>query len=55
MCEPKFSYEQFCTYCDKNIIIEEVIHADGVRVKICTNTKCPHNDNDCKNKLRQKN
>lgn len=55
MCKTKFSYEQFCTYMGKNIIIEEIYSSDGKKTVVCTNTKCPNNENECANKLRQKN
>lgn len=52
MCEPKFSYEQYCTYLDKNIILEEIICNDGTKKIVCTNTKCMNSEKGCKNKLR---
>lgn len=52
MCETKFAYEQYCTYLDKNIILEEIICSDGTKKVVCTNTKCMNSENGCKNKLR---
>ncbi len=52
MCETKFTYEQYCTFLDKNIILEEIIFSDGTKKVICTNTKCLNNEKGCKNKLR---
>lgn len=55
MTETKFTYEQYCTFCKKNIIIEEVYLLDGNKTVKCTNTKCENHGKDCKNKLRENN
>lgn len=52
MCETKMTFEQYCTYLGRNIILEEIITPDGKRTVICTNTKCMNSENGCKNKLR---
>lgn len=52
MCETKMTFEQYCTYLGRNIILEEIITPDGKRMVICTNTKCMKSENGCKNKLR---
>lgn len=52
MCQTKFTYEQYCTYLGKNIIVEEIVCDDGKRKVICTNTKCMNSEKGCKNKLR---
>ncbi len=52
MNETKFTYEQFCTFLNKNIIIEETIYGDGSKEVVCTNTKCLNSEKECKNKLR---
>lgn len=52
MCETKFTYEQYCTYLDKNVILQEIICHNGERKIICTNTKCMNSEEGCKNKLR---
>lgn len=52
MCETKFTYEQFCTYYDKNVILQEIIYSDGTKKIVCTNTKCMNSDDGCKNRLR---
>lgn len=46
------TFEQYCTYLGKNIVLEEIITDDGKRRVICTNTKCMNSDQGCKNKLR---
>ncbi len=55
MVNTKFTYEQYCTHLKKNIIIEETLLEDGTKKIVCTNTKCVHNEKDCRNKLRQNN
>ena len=52
MCETKMTFEQYCTYLGKNIVLEEIITDDGKRKVICTNTKCMNSEKGCKNKLR---
>lgn len=52
MCETKMTFEQYCTYLGKNIVLEEIITDDGKRKVICTNTKCMNSEQGCKNKLR---
>lgn len=52
MCETKMTFEQYCTYLGRNIILEEIITPDGKRKVICTNTKCMNSEKGCKNKLR---
>ena len=52
MCETKMTFEQYCTYLGKNIVLEEIITDDGKRRVICTNAKCMNSDQGCKNKLR---
>ncbi len=52
MCETKLTFEQYCTYFEKNIVLEEIISPDGKRKVICTNTKCMNSEKGCKNKLR---
>lgn len=52
MCETKLTFEQYCTYLGKNIVMEEIIYNDGKRKIICTNTKCMNSEKGCKNKLR---
>ena len=54
MIETKFTYEQYCTFCKKNIIIEEVYLLDGKKITKCTNTKCVNYEKECQNKLKQK-
>mgnify|MGYP003290817616 CR=1 FL=1 len=54
MTETKFTYEQFCTHCKKNIIMEEIYLSNGEKITVCTNTKCIYHEKECKNKLRQK-
>lgn len=51
--EIKMTYEQFCTYFEKNVIFEEICNFDGEKKVICTNKECAHKDKKCKNKLRQ--
>ena len=52
MCQTKFTYEQYCTFLGKNIIVEEIFCDNGKRKIVCTNTKCYKKENGCKNKLR---
>ncbi|MBQ4572561.1 MAG: hypothetical protein IJA80_04720 [Clostridia bacterium] len=52
MCETKMTFEQYCTFLGRNIILEEIITPDGKRTVICTNTKCMNSEKGCKNKLR---
>lgn len=52
MCETKFTYEQYCTYYERNVILQEIICYDGTKRIVCTNTKCMYSDEGCKNKLR---
>lgn len=52
MCDTTFTYEQYCTYLDKNIILKEIIYSDGTKKVICTNSKCMNSEKGCKNKLR---
>lgn len=54
MTETKFTYEQYCTFCKRNIIIEEIYLKNGEKKIRCTNTKCVNTDENCKNKLREK-
>ncbi len=51
MTETKFSYEQYCTFLDKNVILEEILSLNGEKKIICTNAKCMNSDEGCKNKL----
>ncbi len=52
MCETKFTYEQYCTYYERNVILQEIICFDGRKRIVCTNTKCMYSNDGCKNKLR---
>ena len=52
MCETKFTYEQYCTYYERNVILQEIICFDGKKRVVCTNTKCMYSEDGCKNKLR---
>lgn len=52
MCETKMTFEQYCTFLDRNIVLEEIISSDGKKKIICTNTKCMNSETGCKNKLR---
>ncbi len=52
MCETKFTYEQYCTFCEKNVILQEIISNDGSKKIVCTDTECMNSENGCKNKLR---
>lgn len=52
MCETKISFEQYCTFLEKNIVMEEIISVDGKRKIICTNANCMNSEMGCKNKLR---
>ncbi len=47
-----FSYEQYCTFLDKNIIVQEIFTSSGEKIVLCTNSKCDNNEKGCKNKLR---
>ena len=46
------TFEQYCTYLEKNIIIEEIIYHDGERKFICINNNCMNDEKGCKNRLR---
>ncbi len=52
MCETKFSFEQYCTFLETNVIMEEIYLPNGEKKVICTNSKCMNSENGCKNKLR---
>ncbi len=52
MYETIFTFEQYCTYLEKNIIMKEIIYNDGKRKIVCINTKCMNSENGCKNKLK---
>lgn len=52
MKEAKTTFEQFCTYQGKNIIVETTMYSDGTRKTRCTNLNCPYNNSKCKNKLK---
>jgi hypothetical protein len=52
--EIKNTYEQFCTFYEKNVIFQETCNFDGKKKVVCTNKECPYKDKKCKNKLRQK-
>ena len=51
MVETKKTYEQFCTYFKKNIIIEETLTREGKVVKKCMESKCSYKNELCRNKL----
>ncbi len=52
MCETKFSFEQYCTFLETNVIMEEIYLLNGEKIVTCTNSKCMNSENGCKNKLR---
>ena len=55
MTKTKTTYEQFCTHQGKNIVMELTMFSDGTRKIKCTNSNCPYNNKECKNKLRKNN
>lgn len=55
MTVTKFTYEQFCTHIDGNVIFEEIFFEDGSKKIVCTNNDCIYNGENCKNKIRQNN
>ncbi len=52
MCETKMTFEQYCTFLGKNIVMEEIISPNGEKKIVCTNAKCMNSEKGCKNKLR---
>jgi hypothetical protein len=51
MIETKKTYEQYCTFLERNIIIEETLTRDGKVVKKCLEIDCADKDKICRNKL----
>jgi len=53
MCEIKKTYEQYCTNICGNVIMEEIMYANGEKQIHCTNENCPSKNQGCQNKLLQ--
>lgn len=51
MVETKKTYEQYCTFLKRNIIIEEILTNEGKIVKKCLEMDCVDKDKICRNKL----
>ena len=53
MEKAKFSFEQYCTYLKRNVIMEKIIFDNGDRKTICIDRGCNLKENQCKNKIRK--
>ena len=53
MKKAKFTFEQYCTYLNRNVTLENIIFDDGKRKIVCKDKDCKLNENDCKNKIRK--